>query len=75
MDQLRDAPQIMSFTENGLTVSMSRQGDHGFIYLSVDKGKLPPKYSGAYTTFDIAREAVKHLFEDTKVEPKVKKAA
>lgn len=67
MESNKDAPKVLSFTDDGKTVTMERQGDHGFIFLSINKGKLPEKYTGAYTSFEVAKQAVDHLFEENKL--------
>ena len=59
--------------QNGVKVYMKRRGRFGHIFLSVDNTTLPEKYSGAYTTFEAARQDIYKYLSDRKLaEDKVK---
>lgn len=59
-----DAPETMTMERNGLTVTMSRDDRWGRIFLHPDKGELPEKYRGAYTTFQKAQEDITKYFNE-----------
>lgn len=70
MDPLRDAPQVLEFKEDGITVSMNKDGEHQFYYLNVNKGPKPKRFEGAFTNYEVAKLAVGHFFEERKREKK-----
>ena len=64
MDPLRDAPRTINFSQNGITITMRKDGEHQFYYLDVDKGKLPERFQCAFTNYEAAKLAVDQIFED-----------
>ena len=63
--------------DNGNRLSLVRRNPYGHIYLKLNKGNIPEKFSGAYTTVERALEASqKYQSERTeaKKELKVKNA-
>jgi hypothetical protein len=61
-------------------LNLVRRGEYGHIFLALETGDMPSKYSGAYTTVEYALLAASHYMEDRKnaiqeVKGKIKKAA
>jgi hypothetical protein len=70
MDPLRDAPKVLEFTDNGTSIEVEREGPHHFYYLKAKKGIIPDKFQCAFTSYEAAKLAVDHIFEDRKKKQK-----
>lgn len=64
----KDAPDELEFTQDGLTIKVSRKGEHHMLYLSIVDGELPEKYKGAYTTIEAATKDINQFFENRRIE-------
>lgn len=51
---------------NGNFVWIECRDPYGFWYISLEKGKLPDKLTGSYTTFDMALRDVNQWLRDKK---------
>lgn len=49
--------------EDGNKILMTRKNPYGFLYMELSEGKLPEKYTGAYTTLEAAFESA-HIYKD-----------
>lgn len=58
-DPKRDLPKerVIAVTD-GADFHITQQDPHGFWYISREKGQIPEKLSGAYTSYDKAKFAV-----------------
>lgn len=59
--------------ENGNTIHFERTDPYGFWYVHYDKGQMPEKLRGAYTSYDRARADVDSYLANLKPEKKEKK--
>jgi hypothetical protein len=60
-DPSRDVAQSRRFDLDTNTVIARRTDPHGFIYLNYERGSIPSKYAGAYTSWSLVEEAVRAL--------------
>ena len=63
-DLPRERPQNVS--ENDFVVKQKPEDPYGFWWISREKGQVPEKLSGAYTTVGYAELAVKNYVENLK---------
>lgn len=59
--------------ENGNKIYFERKDPYGFWYIHYDKGQMPEKLRGAYTSYDRAKLAVDSYLANLKPEKKEKK--
>lgn len=58
-DPKRDLPkERVIAVDNGVAFHITQEDPHGFWYVHREKGQIPAKLSGAYTTFQKAQAAV-----------------
>jgi len=50
--------------ENGNTIIIENKDPYGFWYVHYEKGQMPKKLHGAYTSFDYALSAVRHYLQE-----------
>lgn len=74
-DPTRDAPSVGTVEDSGIKVNFTRTDPFGFIHLFLDKGELPDRYKGQYTSADAAETDARIYIEEVKRQKKDKKAA
>lgn len=50
-------------TKYGFSIKLERRDPYGFIYVVWNKGAVPESLSGAYQTYDIAKQAVTNYLD------------
>lgn len=65
-NSLKDAPRERHLKLWGNIVKFRCSDPYGFWKISLDKGNLPPKLKGEYTTYDEAVKAAKNYYENEK---------
>jgi len=72
MDNItKDAPKVLEIPlDNDNKIKIVRKDPFGLIYMELEKGTLPEKYQGAYTTYEYARDDALRYIDSRKKELK-----
>lgn len=68
-----DMPTTKTFPVGDVNITAIRKDPFGFWYLKSDKGDLPVKYQGAYTSMAEIEKAIKDYSNSLKQEEEAKK--
>ncbi len=64
-DPNRDYSRVRTIEVEGNRINLTQTDPYGHWFISWDKGKLPERLSGAYTSYPLAREAILNHLENT----------
>lgn len=67
-DTSKDAPLTQVIPFDGNSITLERIQPFGFVGMTLAKGTLPERYTGVYTSFDLAAHAAQEYIEQNRTE-------